>query len=79
MAETLQTYMNPNMTETIIQALKSLEDIFEEAADAKKFANIKLTSSPSDSTKNAAEISTSKGVANTKQANSRQDRMTSKC
>ena len=44
--ETLHSHMHPSMTETIIQALKSVKDIFQEAADANKFADIKLTSGP---------------------------------
>ena len=42
----LQTHMHPNMSETIVQALQRLEDIFQKAVKANKFDNIKLTSTP---------------------------------
>ena len=50
MAETIRTYMHPNMTKTTIQALKCLKDTAQEDADANKFTGIKLTPAPHQNT-----------------------------
>ena len=46
MAATIHTHIHPSMTKNIIQALKRLEDISQEAMDANKFAKNKPTSAP---------------------------------
>ena len=46
MSQSLQTHMHPNMSETTVQALQRLEDVFQEAAKENKFAHIRLTSAP---------------------------------
>ena len=46
MTQSLQTHIHPSMSETTVQTLQRLEEIFQEAAKENKFANIKLTSAP---------------------------------